>query len=175
MSGLPIIQGNIPAPVVLEPPTPLAASLVHQFDEIVARYEQPRAALLPVLHAAQDFMGYISSGVEQSVAQYMSIPLVDVHEVVTFYSLYHKKPYGKYWIQLCRTTSCWLRGGEDIEAHIKNKLGIEAGQTTEDGRFTFETAECLCACEKAPMMSVNGKYYGPLTPPLVDEILGGLA
>ena len=174
MMQLPVIPGSASALIVLEPPTPLPAELCRKIDELMGLYAQSRAALLPALHEAQDRFGFISSGVEQSIAHYMKIPLVDVHEVVTFYSLFHKKPYGKYWIQLCRTTSCWLRGGEEIEAHIQNKLGIKAGETTPDGKFTFETAECLCACEKAPMMSINGKYYGPLTPGKIDEILGGL-
>ncbi len=75
---------------------------------------------------------------------------------------------------MCRTTSCWLRGGEEIAKYIEQKLGVTDGETTADGEFTYETVECLCACEVAPMMSVDNKYHGPLTKEKVDEILGGV-
>ena len=102
------------------------------------------------------------------------MPVVHVHEVVTFYSMYHQKPVGKHHIRFCTTTSCTLTGGEKVLSHLKNKLGIKNGQTTADGKISLEEAECLCACEMAPMMQVNDKYYGPLDEKKVNEILDQL-
>ncbi len=138
---------------------------------IVAKYDKKSAAVLPLLHFAQDKIGYVTPEAEAWVAKHSEVPLVHVHEVVTFYSMYHKNPVGKNHIRFCTTTSCVLMGGEKVLAHLKKKLGVENGGVTEDGKFSLEEAECLCACEVAPMMQVQDKYYGPLDEKKVDEIL----
>ncbi|MBI3920537.1 MAG: NAD(P)H-dependent oxidoreductase subunit E [Armatimonadetes bacterium] len=146
-----------------------------EFDELVAKYEQTRAALLPVLHLAQREFGYISPEVEEYVAGLMELPPTKVHEVVTFYTLYHKTQPGKHVIRLCKTLSCHLLGAHTIKDHLCRKIGLENGHgTTPDGRFTLELVECLGACEFAPMMQVDERYYGPLTPEKIDEIIDGL-
>jgi NADH-quinone oxidoreductase E subunit len=149
-----------------------------QFDseaqKIVAKYDKKNAAVLPLLHLAQDKIGYVTPQAEAWVSQWTEVPIVRVHEVVTFYSMYHQKPIGKHHIRFCTTTSCMLMGGEKALDHLKKKLNIANGQTTTDGKISLEEAECLCACEVAPMMQVDGKYYGPLTEKKIDEILDTL-
>ena len=145
-----------------------------QAVKIVAKYDKKHAAVLPLLHLAQDKIGSVNPDVEQWVSKWSEVPIVHVREVVTFYSMYHQKPVGKHHIRFCTTTSCWLAGGEKALEHLKKKLGIENGQTTPDGKFSLEESECLCACEIAPMMQVDGKYVGPLDEKKIDEIISQL-
>ncbi len=143
------------------------AGLLQQLDKIVARYEDKQASLLPVLHALQEERGFISLDSEQDVADYLGIPVVQVHQVVSFYHLFHQAPIGQCHFSVCQTTACALRGSEKIIAHIKNRLGIKDGETTPDGKFSLSVVECLGACEIAPIMQYNKEYKGCLT---IDEI-----
>lgn len=142
-----------------------------KIEAILPRYETKQAALLPILHLAQEQNGYISPEIEEVVANLLDLPLIKVREVTSFYTLYEKKPCGKIPIRICRNLSCVLRGGEMVLDHVKEKLGIDVGESTSDGRFRLESVECLCACEIAPMMQVGNTYYGFLTPEKVDAIL----
>ena len=143
-------------------------------QKIVAKYDDKRAATLTLLHFAQSKIGYVTPEAEEWVSWHADVPIVHVHEVVTFYSMYHQKPAGKHHIRFCTSLSCMLNGSEPLLGHLKNKLGIQNGETSADGRFSLEEAECLCACEHAPMMQVNGPYYMDLTPKKIDEIIEGL-
>lgn len=145
-----------------------------QAKEVLSKYDRKRAAIGTLLHLAQDKVGYITPEVEAWVSKWTDEPIVHVREVVTFYSMYHQKPVGKNHIRFCTTTSCVLQGSEKLLCHLKNKLKIENGQTSVDGKFSLEEAECLCACEVAPMMQVGDKYYGDLTEKKIDEILDGM-
>ncbi len=149
-------------------------SLDETAAKTVAKYDKKHAAVLPLLHLAQDKVGLVTPAVEEWVARWTEVPVVHVREVVTFYSMYHKKPVGKHHIRFCTGTSCFLSGHEKVLEHLKNKLGIKNGEVTGDGKFSLEEAECLCACEMAPMMQVGEKYVGPLTEEKIDEILKGL-
>ena len=140
-------------------------------QKILAKYDEKKAAVLPLLHLAQDKVGYVTPEAEAWVSRWTEVPLVHVREVVTFYSMYRRKPAGKHHIRFCTTTSCVLRGSEKILEHLKNKLGVRNRGLTADGKFSLEEAECLCACEAAPMMQVDDKYYTDLTDGKVDEIL----
>lgn len=146
-------------------------SLDTEAQRILSKYDQKRAAMLPLLHLAQDRVGQVTPEVEAWVSRWTEVPVVHVHEVVTFYSMYHLEPVGRHHIRFCTTTSCVLRGSEKILDHLKKKLNVENHETTKDGRFSLEEAECLCACEKAPMMQVGDDYYTDLTEKKVDEIL----
>jgi len=137
-------------------------------------YPDPRGALLPVLHLAQDVFGYVSLEVEAYVAGLFDLSPAHVHEVVTFYTLYFQQPKGRHVVAVCHNLSCHMAGAPGILEHIKRRLGIEVGETTEDGRVTLQAVECLCACEAAPMMQVDDRYELNLTPETVDRILGGL-
>ncbi len=137
-------------------------------------YPDKRAALLPVLQLAQDTFGHISLAVEEYVAGLFDLSPAHVHGVVTFYTLYFREPKGRHVLSVCHNLTCHLLGAPRVLAHLKEKLGVEVGGTTPDGRVTLLGVECLCACEMAPMMQVDDRYEGPLTPDRIDRILGGL-
>ena len=134
-------------------------------------YPDKRGALLPVLHMAQEAFGYISLEVEAYVASLFGLSPAHVHEVVTFYTLFFRAPRGRHVIAVCHNLSCHLAGAPSILAHLRERLGIDVGETTDDGRITLQAVECLCACEAAPMMQVDDHYQLNLTPDRVDRIL----
>jgi NADH-quinone oxidoreductase subunit E len=137
-------------------------------------YPDPRGALLPVLHMAQETFGWISLEAEEYVAKLFELSPAHVHEVVTFYTLFHQAPAGRHVVAVCHNLSCHLAGALTLLAHVKRRLGIEVGETTEDGRITLQSVECLCACEAAPMAQVDDRYELNLTPEKIDRILDGL-
>lgn len=137
-------------------------------------YPQKRGALLPVLYLAQDVFGHVSLEVEEYVAGLFGLSPAHVHEVVTFYTMFFQKPKGRHVISVCHNLSCHLLGAKSVIQHLQERLGIEVGETTPDGRITLLAVECLCACEQAPMMQVDDRYEGPLDPQRIDEILAGL-
>ena len=137
-------------------------------------YPDKRAALLPVLQLVQDTFGYISLEAEEYVARLFDLFPAHVHEVVTFYTLFFREPKGLHVVSVCHNLTCHLLGAPRVLAHLKEKLGVDVGGTTKDGRVTLLSVECLCACEMAPMMQVDDRYEGPLTPERVDRILDGL-
>ncbi|MGD8535420.1 MAG: NADH-quinone oxidoreductase subunit NuoE [Candidatus Aminicenantes bacterium] len=145
-----------------------------KIDKIVARYPQKEAAILPLLHIAQQEFGYISTDAEKLIADILGIKPIHVREVVTFYSMLNREPIGKYSIQVCSNLSCTLLGSEKLIDYLKEKLGIEPGQTTKDKKFSLSLVECLGACEQAPCMMVNFDYYGNLDKKKIDKILDGL-
>ena len=142
-----------------------------KFEKIVARYPKKDGAMLPVLCLAQREFGYLSSEAIEYVAKIMELPVARVYGVVTFYTMLNMKPIGRHHIQVCRTLPCALVGAERIAAWIKQKLGIGAGETTADGRFTLSEVECLASCGSGPMMQVNDDYYENLTEEKTAEIL----
>ena len=137
-------------------------------------YPDKRGALLPVLHLAQDVFGYVSLEIEEYVAGLFDLPPSNVHEVVTFYTMFFQQPKGRHVVSVCHNLTCHLLGAKTIIEHLKQRLGVDVGETTPDGRVTLLTVECLCACEQAPMMQVDDRYEGLLTPGKVDQILGAL-
>lgn len=142
--------------------------------EIIARYPEGKhkSALIPVLHLAQEeFGGWLDVPVMDYVADILSIKPIEVYEVATFYTMFNMKPVGKYVLEVCQTGPCMLSGSDKIIGHIKNKLGIKEGETTEDGLFTLKPAECLGACGYAPMMQLGKHYREHLTIEKVDAIL----
>jgi NADH-quinone oxidoreductase subunit E len=147
---------------------------VAEVRRLQSLYPDRRGALLPVLHMAQETFGYISLEAEVYVAGLFELSPAHVHEVVTFYTLYFQQPKGRHVVAVCHNLSCHLAGAPKILAHVKRALGIEVGETTDDGRVTLQAVECLCACEAAPMMQVDDRYELNLTPEKVDRILGGL-
>src|SRR5262249_46843068 len=134
-------------------------------------YPDPRAALLPVLHLAQDTFGHVSLEAEEYVATLFNLSPAHVHEVVTFYTLYFQQPKGRHVVAVCHNLSCHLAGAPRIIEHLKQRLGVAVGETTDDGRITLQSVECLCACEHAPMMQVDDRYEFDLTPEKIDRIL----
>jgi NADH-quinone oxidoreductase subunit E len=145
-----------------------------QAQAILAKYDQKGAATLTLLHLAQDHLGHITPEVEQWVSKWTEVPPVHVREVVTFYSMYHRKPVGRNHVLFCTSMSCMLNGGDKLLCHLEKKLGVKRGETTKDGRVSIEEAQCLCNCEGAPMMSVAGEYHTDLTEKKIDQIMDGL-
>ena len=145
-----------------------------QVQDIIAHYPEKKAALLPVLHVAQQEFGFIDEDTERMVAVLLDIKPVQVREVVTFYTMYNRKPVGKYHIQVCSNLSCSLLGSASLLDFLKKKLSIGLGETTKDKKFTISTVECLGACEQAPCMMVNFDYYGDLDEEKIDKILDNL-
>ncbi|TMA84032.1 MAG: NADH-quinone oxidoreductase subunit NuoE [Deltaproteobacteria bacterium] len=145
-----------------------------KFEETVNRYPKKEAAMLPVLCLAQQEFGHLGEEAIAYVAKILQQPPARVHGVVSFYTMLNMKPVGRHHIQVCRTLPCALRGAEKITGFLKQKLGIELGQTTSDNRFTLTEVECLASCSTAPMMQINDDYYENLTEAKVTEILESL-
>jgi len=143
-------------------------------DEIVARYPQPKAAMLPVLWEVQKANGWIDPDSEAWVAERLGTSPAHVHGAVTFYTMYKQSPSGQHHIQVCTTLSCMLRGSDELVAHLEKKLGIKVGETTPDGKFSLVRVECLGSCGTAPMLQLNDDYYEDLTLDKVNALLDGL-
>ncbi|HZD40934.1 MAG TPA: NAD(P)H-dependent oxidoreductase subunit E [Terriglobales bacterium] len=154
--------------------TEFSSEALKKFEETVSRYPKKEAAILPVLYLAQEEFGCLDQEAIAYVAKLMDQSPARVYGVVSFYTMFNMKPIGRYHIQVCRTLSCALRGAERVTGWIKNRLGIEVGETTPDGKFTLSEVECLASCGTAPMMQINDNYYENLTEEKVAEILGGL-
>jgi len=154
-----------------------SAEKLDKVKEIIARYPEgkQKSALIPVLHLAQEeFGGWLDVPVMDYVAGLLQITPIEVYEVATFYTMFNMKPVGKYVLEVCETGPCMLRGSDKIIEHIKNKLGIQAGETTPDGLFTLKPAECLGACGYAPMMQLGKFFKENLTTEKVDALLEDL-
>ncbi|MFZ1081701.1 MAG: NADH-quinone oxidoreductase subunit NuoE [Candidatus Kryptoniota bacterium] len=144
---------------------------LQKVEEIKKRYPKQMAAVLPALWLAQEQFGWISEEVMHYVAELLSVPFNHILGVVTFYTMYNKKPVGKYHIQVCANVSCMLRGSDNLVGHLERRLGVRIGETTSDKMFTLDEVECLGSCGTAPMMQVNDDYYDNLTAEKVDHLL----
>jgi len=133
-----------------------------------------RAAMIPLLDLAQRQHGWLPIAAMHEVAEILSLPRMRVYEVATFYTMFMRKPTGKYHLQVCTTTPCWLRGSDEILDTIKEKLNLKVGETSSDGMFTISEVECLGACVNAPMVQINDDYFEDLTVKDTEEILSDL-
>ena len=143
-------------------------------QSIIKRYPEgkQKSALIPILHVAQaEFGGWLSVPTMDYVASILGILPIEVYEVASFYSMFNLEPVGKYLIEVCQTSSCWLNGAEDIVRFIEKKLNIKNGETTEDGMFTIKTVECLGSCGTAPMLQLGETYHENLTLEKVTDII----
>ncbi len=138
--------------------------------------DKKRSALIQSLMAAQvQNGGWISPELTEAVAEYLDLPPVWAHEVVSFYSMLDDQPVGRHKVNICTNISCWLRGAEDLLAHAEKKLGVTLGETTQDQRISLiREEECLAGCCGAPMMVVDGHYFENLDIEKMDAILDGL-
>ncbi|UCF66340.1 MAG: NAD(P)H-dependent oxidoreductase subunit E [Acidobacteriota bacterium] len=143
-------------------------------NEIVASYPQPRGAVMPILHLVQEKADFVPLEAEVWVADRLGLTPSFVHGIVTFYTMYRTSRCGDYLLQLCTTVSCMLRGCDSVLDHIKNKLQIEVGETTADGKFTLVTVECLGSCGTAPVLQVNDDYYEDMDIERTDKLLDAL-
>lgn len=145
-----------------------------EIQKLLERRENPQSALMGVIHLAQAQFGYISTEVEELIAQRLGLKLAHVHGVVTFYTMFRTKPMGKYLLQFCSTLPCALRGSEELFDYCSKKLGIKNGETTKDGKFTLLKVECLGSCGTAPVVQINDDYYEDLDKDKLDKILSSL-
>ncbi len=143
-------------------------------EEILPRYPRKKSAILPILWEIQEEHGYVSREGMLYTAEVLELPPAHVYGVLTFYTMFEQEPIGKFHLQVCRTVSCEIMGCKAITKRIKDKLGIDVGETTDDKLFTLTEVECLAGCEIAPMMQINKDNYGPLTPEVVDVMLDEL-
>jgi len=146
-----------------------------RYREILKRYPEKRASVLPVLTLAQREFGWISPEVAEYVGNLMGYPASDMLSVASFYTMLHKRPMGKYHMEVCRNVSCWLMGTYRCVDEIKRRLNLELGGVTPDGRFSLALTECLGSCGTAPAMQVGDRYYENLTPERVAEIIEKLS
>lgn len=142
-----------------------------KLEELKKKYPTKKSLTLPALWLAQEQFGWISEDVMKYIASLLDVPFNHVFSVASFYTMYNKKPVGKYHIQICTNISCQLMGAETIVQYVCKKLNINVGQTTEDGKFTITEVECLGACGGAPAMQINDDYYEKLSPEKIDKIL----
>jgi NADH-quinone oxidoreductase subunit E len=145
--------------------------LSKKFDKMVTNYPTKRSALVPMLLFAQDEVGHLSDDVIANIAKRVELTDLEVRNVISYYSLLHTKPMGKYHVQVCTNISCLLRGGEEVFEHCKQKLGIGHKQTQPNGLFSLEEVECIGACSWAPAVQVNYDFHENLTPERMDKVL----
>lgn len=149
--------------------------LRRQIDDVLKRYPSRQAALLPVLWLCQERWGWVSAGIVRAVAKLLGLAPAYIEGVITFYTMYQRRPPGRYLLQVCTTLSCQLCGTSGLVDHLRARLGIDFGETTADGRFTLLDVQCLGACGEAPVIQVNNDYYTDLTVETLDALLDGLA
>ena len=152
----------------------LSDHLQDEIEDWISRYpiDQKQSAVLGALRALQHEEGYLPVEKMDAIAEYLEMPAIAVYEVASFYSMFELKPVGKHTISVCTNLSCMLRGADEIVEHLKNKLGIDLGESTLDGKFYLkQEEECLAACCGAPMMQVDHVYKENLTVEKVDAIL----
>jgi NADH-quinone oxidoreductase subunit E len=145
-----------------------------EFGRLLTRYPDKEAVILPALHIAQKEQGYVSDEAIVHIAELLSTSPARIEGVATFYTMYNRKPVGKYHVQICRNISCSLLGAEHLIAHVSRKLGVKPGETTPDGKFTLTKVECLGSCGTAPVMQVNDDYHENLNEARIDAILDNL-
>lgn len=139
--------------------------------EIINKYKSDKSNLIQVLHEAQDLYGYLPLDVQKEISINMGIPMAEIYGVVTFYSRFSLEPKGKYNIAVCLGTACHVKGSSNILSKIKEKLGIDVGQITPDGKFSLEATRCIGACGLAPVFTVNEEVYGKATVEMADKII----
>ena len=152
----------------------LSTEMKTEIDGLVSRYPDPTAATLPALHIIQRELGHISTDAEDALAAHLGMPVARVHEVVTFYTMFRVDPAGKYQLDICTNLSCTLRGAKATVSEMREKLGIDFGQTTSDGLFTINSVECLGSCGTAPVVQVNDTYHERVGAGDVDALVDGL-
>jgi len=147
------------------------AEKLKQVEVMLEKYKGKRGALLQALQEAQNIVGYLPMEVQKMVSEALNITLSEVYSTVTFYSFFSLKPKGKYQIRTCLGTACYVRGAEKVLDRLKTELGIDVGDTTDDGKFSLNSCRCIGACGLAPAMIINDEVYGRMTPDKVPDIL----
>ena len=141
----------------------------------IALYPQARSAMLPLLHLVQEQNGYLTEEGMAHVAELLDLTPVEVYGTASFYDMFFTHPVGTYLVSVCTNIACLLNGGYELLEHAEERLGIQAGDTTADGRFTLEEVECIALCGNAPCLTVNWRFFGDVTDDKFDELVDNLA
>ena len=153
---------------------PVRQETDRRIDELLSLFPLKGSALLPALYLVQEEKGHVSDESMEYVASKIGVSPAFVAGVVSFYTMFHRRPVGRHHIQVCRTLPCALSGADDLVAHLKTRLGMKEGQTRADGKFSLVSVECLGACDRAPFIQINDREHGPVDRAKMDEILKGL-
>ena len=145
-----------------------------EMREIIARYPEPRSALLPMLHLVQAYEGYVTPAGIEMCAEELGLAEAEVSAVATFYTMYKRRPMGEYNVGVCTNTLCAIMGGDRIWSELTEELGVGHDETTEDGKISLERVECNAACDFAPVMVVNWEFMDNQTPESARELVGKL-
>jgi NADH-quinone oxidoreductase E subunit len=148
--------------------------MVERARDVIALYPQPRSALIPLLHLAQEQDGWLTEDAMAHVAELLDITPAEVYGTATFYDMLFTHPVGKNLVSICTNIACLLNGGFELLEHAEGSLGIRPGTTTEDGEFTLEEVECVALCGDAPCLAVNWRYFGNVTPQKFDSLVDDL-
>lgn len=145
-----------------------------EVQEIMSPYKEEKDNLIPILNEIQEKYGYIPKVAQMEVSKYLNIPMAEIFGVITFYSRFTLEPKGKYNISVCLGTACFVKGSQKILDRLKERLNLEEGKTSEDGKFSIDTTRCVGACGIAPVFTVNGEVYGHASVKKLDQILDEL-
>ncbi len=141
-------------------------------EQILKKYQKgDKTQLIQILNEVQEKYGYITQNSQKALSEFLDMPMAEIYGVITFYSRFTTEPKGKYNIAVCLGTACFVKGSEKILDRVKEKLGIDVGQTTPDGKFSIEATRCIGACGLAPVFTVNDEVHGKATIEMVDEVI----
>ena len=149
----------------------LSSQAEQKVKELSERYPNSKSAIMPALYIAQEELGWCSDQAYRWVSDRLGLATAHVIGVATFYTMYYKKPVGRYHIQVCRTLSCAICGAQNLSAHIKKRFGLESGEVSQDGNWSFEEVECLGSCGTAPMVEINDVYFENLNVEKLENLL----
>jgi NADH-quinone oxidoreductase E subunit len=155
-------------------PTHLSADIVSRAHELIALYPEPRSALIPLCHLAQEQDGWLTPEAMVDIAGLVGVTPGEVLGTASFYDMLHTEPVGRHVVAVCTNIACLLGGAAELLEHAEHSLGVGAGGTTADGAITLEEAECLADCDRAPCVQVNHRYVGAQTPESFDRLVGDL-
>ncbi len=147
------------------------ASKYSEIEKVIELYRSKEGSLIQILHLAQEIYGHLPLDLQQFIANSLDIPLSEVSGVITFYSFFSTKPRGEHTIRVCLGTACYVRGGKKVIERLSEILGVGLGETTKDGRFTFEIARCIGACGLAPAMMIDNVVYKQVNVNKLESIL----
>ena len=139
------------------------------------KYQPIKDNLIQMLNEVQEHYGYIPIKAQKVLSEFLNVPMAEIYGVITFYSRFTLKPKGKYNVAVCLGTACYIKGSQKIMDRLKERLKIEAGETTADGKFSIEETRCVGACGLAPVFTVNGEVYGKATVQTIDKVLDELS
>ena len=145
--------------------------IIKETQEILSKFTNSKDNLIIVLEEIQKKYGYIPQVSQVEISEYLNIPVAEIYGVVTFYSRFTTKPKGKYNVSVCLGTACFVKGSKEILERAKQKLGIEEGETSKDGKFSLDSTRCVGACGLAPVFTVNNEVYGKATVKKLDEVI----